>query len=307
MTVETAIYVSQLDEQNPKSFDMLKEGDDHIRLIKGATKTTFPRFDAKVDFSADQLNRLYKYTFASEDNKDAGSTNTAIKNFNVISKATFQDNIEFALDTDDTYKGEISGLADIQFTTEETNDPDTIDDEKKSRAMNLGTADARYIKSADEEGLQGAITQLVWKEDADADPVVVAKTSKETLTVTNTIVTNKLTINEELDCKELLKSKNIELSADLKVTGSIFRGSDRRLKKDIRPLEVSLDEVFPVSYVKNDKVEYGVIAQELPFEYLNIINEDSEGMLSVDYTQFIPVLIKEIQNLKAEITKLKGE
>lgn len=299
MTVETAIYVSQLDEQNPKSFDMIKEGDDHIRLIKGATKTTFPRFDAKLEFSANQLNRLYEYTFKSEDADKAD----AIKNFNVIGKASFNDIIEFPKDSDDVYVGDIQGLADIQFTTEEQNDPTTINDEKKSRAVNLGTADARYLLAENESSIVGGVSTLIFKDGEDVS--VIAKTSKETLTVTNTLVVNKITANEDIDCKAKVKTASCDISGNLKVIGSIFRGSDRRLKTDIKPLEVSLADVCPVSYIKNDKVEYGVIAQELPNEYLNLVNEDEEGILSVDYMQFIPALIKEVQELRAELNTLK--
>jgi hypothetical protein len=41
MTVETAVYVNQLDETLPSNTDFLSEGDNHITLIKDVLKNTF--------------------------------------------------------------------------------------------------------------------------------------------------------------------------------------------------------------------------------------------------------------------------
>jgi len=42
MTIETATYVSDLNESLPAATDPKSEGDDHLRLIKSALKNTFP-------------------------------------------------------------------------------------------------------------------------------------------------------------------------------------------------------------------------------------------------------------------------
>jgi len=47
MALETSVtYTSQLVETNPTASDNVSEGDDHIRLIKAAIKTTFPQGNA---------------------------------------------------------------------------------------------------------------------------------------------------------------------------------------------------------------------------------------------------------------------
>lgn len=300
MTIETAPYVAGLDDQLPLSTDMVKEGDNHIRLIKGATKGTFPRFDAEIKFSASQLNRLHEYTFKAEEAEDADE----FQNFTVTSVATFKDIIEFPIDTDDTYIGDIQGLADIQFTTEELNDPTLIKADKKSRALNLGVADSRYILSADEETIISGVSTLVFKENDVA--TVVAKATEETLTVTKKIVTEELITNKDIDCKGKLKSASIETAGDLKVTGSLFRGSDCRLKRNIEELSGDIMDVRPVQYVKDNRKEYGIIAQELPAEFGHMLSETTEGYLAVDYIQLIPLLIKEVKDLRAELNTLKS-
>ena len=88
--------------------------------------------------------------------------------------------------------------------------------------------------------------------------------------------------------------------------------SDRRLKTEIKNIDVGLDfitQLNPVSYYKNsDKIEYGIIAQELE-EVLNnnninnsgMILLDNQGMYSVRYNDFIPILMKSIQELKSVV------
>lgn len=59
MAVESgANFISQLNESYPGSGDLIKEGDDHIRLVKHVLKTTFPALDGKVDISSQSLNYL---------------------------------------------------------------------------------------------------------------------------------------------------------------------------------------------------------------------------------------------------------
>lgn len=58
MTVEKAGFVSELNTSWPLSGDLIKEGDDHIRLIKTTLTNTFSSFNKKLTISADTLNLL---------------------------------------------------------------------------------------------------------------------------------------------------------------------------------------------------------------------------------------------------------
>lgn len=315
MTVERASFISQLDEQNPKSFDMIKEGDDHIRLTKSTARNTFPRFDRKVEFSAEQLNKLYSWLMAVEDAADdpeALNKFTVLGDMEIRKDLYFTEGGEAGEDTITPESPKISGLSDIQFTTEEGTDPSLIPAEKLSRALNLRTADNRYIKSADQEGIVGGISKLT-VEDGDTRKDVAVATDG-ILTVKGKVVANKIEdvkgteFVADLDAGKLTV-KEMQVGTDLRVTGNIFRGSDARLKFDIQDIadDITLDGVRPVSYRKMGRHEYGVIAQELPVEHQHMRQKDVfTDMYAVDYTQFIPVLIKEIQSLKKEIAVLKG-
>jgi microcystin-dependent protein len=56
MPIESANYVNQLNSAYPAATDGVKEGDDHIRLVKKVLKDTFPNLDAAVTKTATQLN-----------------------------------------------------------------------------------------------------------------------------------------------------------------------------------------------------------------------------------------------------------
>ena len=79
MTIETsANFISELNENYPKREDLIKEGDDHLRLIKSVLKNSFPNVDSQVTASSTNINRL----------TDA-ITATAAKN------VTFQGSVKF--------------------------------------------------------------------------------------------------------------------------------------------------------------------------------------------------------------------
>ncbi|MDO9153395.1 MAG: tail fiber domain-containing protein [Paludibacter sp.] len=53
------------------------------------------------------------------------------------------------------------------------------------------------------------------------------------------------------------------------------------------------------------KKHFGIIAQELQLIYPELVYEDTDGYLSVDYTGLIPLLIQSVKELKSEIDNLK--
>lgn len=56
MALESASYLTDLVSSNPAGSDTLAQADDHIRLIKGVLKSTFPNLNAAVTSSPLKLN-----------------------------------------------------------------------------------------------------------------------------------------------------------------------------------------------------------------------------------------------------------
>jgi len=89
--------------------------------------------------------------------------------------------------------------------------------------------------------------------------------------------------------------------------------SDETLKENIKPLNNVLDKIkdyrcveYNLKNVPNDK-KIGFIAQDWVDDFAPIVNKEDDGLLGMKYTETIPVLLKAIQELKAEIELLKNK
>lgn len=124
---------------------------------------------------------------------------------------------------------------------------------------------------------------------------------------------------------------------DVKVVGDMYATSfttlsDYRLKENIRQIkDGTLDKIMGMNVVsyklKNIEVDmgdtatsvyyaypkdsrilktdhYGLIAQELQEIYPDLVYEESDGYLSVNYIEIIPLLIKSIQELRLQVDEL---
>ena len=111
------------------------------------------------------------------------------------------------------------------------------------------------------------------------------------------------------------------------VTSGNWSGSDIRWKKDIAPLQNSLDEVMqlkPVSFNWrkdefptlrfNDGRQLGLTAQEVEKVIPELVSTNPEGYKGISYEKLTPVLVsaiqeqqKQIKDLRAEVAELKKE
>jgi hypothetical protein len=58
MALETSTYINGLVPTNPASGDPVRQGDDHIRLLKATLKATFPNISGAVTATPDDLNGI---------------------------------------------------------------------------------------------------------------------------------------------------------------------------------------------------------------------------------------------------------
>jgi hypothetical protein len=89
--------------------------------------------------------------------------------------------------------------------------------------------------------------------------------------------------------------------------------SDYRVKENLKDFnglnKVSKIKVYDFDWIESRKQDYGVIAHELQ-EILPLAvtgEKDGEKMQAVDYSKIVPLLVKSIQELKAEIEILKNK
>jgi hypothetical protein len=96
-------------------------------------------------------------------------------------------------------------------------------------------------------------------------------------------------------------------------TTSYVSTSDYRLKEDLQEIngleKVSALRVYDFKWLNSEDRTDGVLAHELAevLPYAVTGEKDGEQMQGVDYSKIVPVLIKAIQELKAEIDSLKNQ
>ena len=90
--------------------------------------------------------------------------------------------------------------------------------------------------------------------------------------------------------------------------------SDRRLKSNIEDAASASDKIDAIQVrqfdwdVDGHHQDYGLIAQELqPIEPMAVTGDtDSDEMMGVDYSKLVPMLIKEIQELRGRVAALEA-
>ena len=96
-------------------------------------------------------------------------------------------------------------------------------------------------------------------------------------------------------------------------TTSYNTSSDYRLKEDLKSIngleKISAINVYNYKWKSSDDRMDGVLAHELQevLPYAVTGEKDGEDMQGVDYSKLVPVLVKAIQELKAEIDTLKQQ
>jgi hypothetical protein len=102
------------------------------------------------------------------------------------------------------------------------------------------------------------------------------------------------------------------VSNDLTVNGDVTVSSDARLKANIVSLGATLSKLLNIdgktyTVKKNGAQKIGVLAQDIQEVFPELVSEDNEGMLSVNYQGLIPVLINALKDQQKEITRLQAQ
>ena len=90
--------------------------------------------------------------------------------------------------------------------------------------------------------------------------------------------------------------------------------SDENLKENIKPLHNVLDKIKDYRCVEynfkddeNEDKKIGFIAQDWQKDFSQVVNKNKQDVLSIKYTETIPVLLKAIQELEARVKELENK
>jgi hypothetical protein len=97
-------------------------------------------------------------------------------------------------------------------------------------------------------------------------------------------------------------------------TTAYVTSSDQRLKENIADADDAGSKIDAIQVRKFDwkadgsHQDYGMVAQELIEVAPEAVSapEDPEEMMGVDYSKLVPMMLKEIQSLRARIAQLES-
>jgi hypothetical protein len=113
-------------------------------------------------------------------------------------------------------------------------------------------------------------------------------------------------------------SETVTIPGNLNVLGTATGSSgwitsDYRIKENVIKLNTNftVDSLIPVTYknLRTKRQDIGLIAHELQEYYPELVNgiKDGTEMQSVNYIGLIPILIKEIQDLKTRVNLIEDK
>ena len=105
---------------------------------------------------------------------------------------------------------------------------------------------------------------------------------------------------------------NLITTGDMTVQGTLYESSDIKLKKDVQTINDALDTLnnlrgVTFNWIKNDKQSMGLIAQETEKVIPYIVQEDTLGVRSINYTALVGLLIESIKELNNKVSDLESQ
>ena len=124
------------------------------------------------------------------------------------------------------------------------------------------------------------------------------------------VIGNGTASNARSDAFKVMFNGDTTVSNDLTVSGDVVISSDARLKSNIVSLGSTLPKLLQIdgkSYEMKGKQKIGVLAQEIKEVFPELVSEDDNEMLAVNYQGLVPVLINALKEQQSEIETYRDE
>jgi hypothetical protein len=112
------------------------------------------------------------------------------------------------------------------------------------------------------------------------------------------VIGNGTNNSNKSDAFKVMFNGDTTVSNDLTVSGDVNISSDARLKSNIVSLGSTLTKLLQIdgkSYEMKGKQKIGVLAQEIQEVFPELVSEDDNEMLAVNYQGLVPVLINALK------------
>ena len=122
------------------------------------------------------------------------------------------------------------------------------------------------------------------------------------------VIGNGTNSQNRSDAFKVMFNGDATVSNDLTVSGDVVISSDARLKSNIESLGSTLSKLLQIdgkSYEMKGKQKIGVLAQEIQEVFPELVSEDDNEMLAVNYQGLVPILINALKEQNEKINRLE--
>ena len=124
------------------------------------------------------------------------------------------------------------------------------------------------------------------------------------------VIGNGADSSNKSDAFKVMFNGDTTVSNDLTVSGDVVVSSDARLKSNIVSLGSTLSRLLLIdgkSYEMKGKQKIGVLAQDIKEVFPELVTEDDNEMLAVNYQGLVPVLINALKEQENKFEKQQAE
>jgi len=113
------------------------------------------------------------------------------------------------------------------------------------------------------------------------------------------------------EASDLPLAYKLVVSGSIKATGTVIQGSDERLKEDIAPIDNALSRINHIDgvffkYKDSGDKSVGFVAQQIQRILPEVVSEDNNGYLGVNYSGVTAVLVEAIREQSSIISDLEN-
>jgi hypothetical protein len=124
--------------------------------------------------------------------------------------------------------------------------------------------------------------------------------------ISGNLKVNSTTYTSDLRFKENITTLDSTLDDFLQIKPYQYTFKQKTYNKLNDSLNVNVNKDNTINYNFDDKLHFGLIAQDVQKIYPNLVTEDEKGYLALNYVELIPVLINAVQIQNDKIAKLEA-
>lgn len=125
------------------------------------------------------------------------------------------------------------------------------------------------------------------------------------LTVPSVVTPSDMRLKDNI--MSLAKSKDVSSLYKIMAMNVVSYSYKSKEYEDADTASAETNNAYRMAKKTEQSLHYGLLAQELKEIYPELVLEGQDGYLGVNYIELVPILIRSIQELKAELDEIKGE